>query len=120
MISENGKLNIILGVICVVFIIVTIYIISYRHNLESVNVYFEINDIKNVTWKSNNMEFTTDGKTFNLTVNNVPIYEKTSLDLDTHTGEIIKDRLYLRSVGASNIVIWYEEAEYRLDKDIKE
>ena len=92
-----------------------------RTGLKSIKeIQDEINDIKNVTWKSNTMEFQTDGKTFNLTVNNVPVYEKNSLEMDTHTGEIIKDRLYLRSVGPSNIVIWYEEAEYRLDKSISD
>ena len=43
MVDGNNKLNIILGVICVAFVIAIVYIISYRNNVESANVYFKIN-----------------------------------------------------------------------------
>ena len=28
------------------------------------------------------------------------------------------DQLYIRSVGKSNLVLWYNKAEYRLDKEV--
>ena len=75
-----------------------------------------MNDIKNVTWKSEEAEFTTDGRTFTFKKNNEVIYSNQSFNLDTHTGMIIDGTLYLRSVNNKNIVIWYNEAEYRLDR----
>ena len=46
-----------------------------------------------------------------------------SFSINEQTGEFIINgtnagNLYLRSVGESNIVIWYEKAEYRLDREV--
>ena len=116
MIDRNNKLNIILGVICLVLVIVIAYITFYRYNIESTNVYFNVNDIKNITWKSEDAEFTTDGKTFTFIKNGETIYNKSEFNLDTHTGMIIADTLYLRNANSNSILIWYNEAEYRLDR----
>jgi hypothetical protein len=116
MVDRNSRLNIILGIICAILVIVIIYLISYRNNVESANVYFKINDIKNITWRSEDAEFTTDGKKFTFKVGNDTIYDNNEFDLDVHTGMIISDTLYLRNVNGNNILIWYNEAEYRLER----
>ena len=116
MISDNKKLNIILGVISGILLIVIVFLISYRNNIESTNVYFNVSDIKNITWKSDDAEFSTDGKTFTFKKNDEVIYNNQEFKLDTHTGMIIQDVLYLRSTNDKSILIWYNEAEYKLDK----
>lgn len=118
MINENTRLNIILGVICLVLTAVIIYIVNYRNNIESINVYFDTNEIKDIVWRSPKMTFNTDGNTFTLVYDNNTIFDNEPFNLDNHTGEIVKDRLYIRSVGKSNILLWYDEAEYKLDKNI--
>jgi hypothetical protein len=116
MIDENKRLNIILGIICVIFVIVILYMISYIRNLESTHIYFNINDIKNVKWESNTASFYTDGKTYTFSINGTNIFDNEKIELDNNTGMIVDNRLYLRSIGTNNIVIWYDEAEYRLDR----
>ena len=117
MVNNNTKFNIILGALCVVFSIVIIYILVYRANVESANVYFNQNDIKNITWKSDDSSFETNGKTFKFVKNGETIYDNETFKLDKHTGMIIDGRLYLRSVNKDSIVLWYDEAEYRLNKN---
>ena len=117
MINNNTKLNIILGVLCVVLLIVIIYIIGYRNNIESANVYFNQNDIKNINWKDNDTSFYTNGKTFTFIKNGETIYDNEPFKLDNHTGVIIDGRLYLRGFNETSIVLWYDEAEYRLNKN---
>ena len=116
MIDENKRLNIILGILCIIFIIVIIYIINYRNNLESGNVYFKVEDIKNNSYEGTDAIFNTNGKTFNLTIDNEEIFKDEKFILDVHTGKIIEGRLYLRSVTGNSIILWYNEAEYKLDK----
>ena len=116
MIDRNSKLNIILGVICLVFVIVILYLISYRNNVESANIYFNENDIKNISWNSENVEFNTDGRTFTFIKDGETIFNKKEFNLDTHTGMIIDNTLYIRNVNSNNLMIWYNEAEYRLDR----
>ncbi|MCR5223959.1 MAG: hypothetical protein K6C11_02305 [Bacilli bacterium] len=116
MVNENNRLNIILGIICLVFVIVILYMISYIKNLESAHIYFNVNEIKNVKWESNVGSLYTDGKTFTFTINGSNIFDNEELHLDTNTGMIVENRLYLRSIGTNNIVVWFDEAEYRLDR----
>ena len=46
------------------------------------------------------------------------MYNEKEATIDTQTGEILKDKLYIRSVTNNNLVIWYEKEEYRLQKEI--
>ena len=116
MISENTKLNIILGILCVVFVIVILYIISYRNNLESANVYFKTDEIRNTTWSNEDVTLKFDKDKYTLTIDNQDVIKDEVLKLNVHTGELKDGSLYLRSVNDNNIIIWYNEAEYKLDK----
>ncbi|HOB26293.1 MAG TPA: hypothetical protein PLB45_00570 [Bacilli bacterium] len=128
MINENTKLNIILGIICACILLAVIYMVNYRNNLEEANIYFKIKDIQNINWvnETSNMKFYTDGKTLTFKIGDKVIVDDKSFSLNQQTGEIIIDpkgdniegSLYLRSVSSNNIVIWYEEAEYRLEKEV--
>ena len=116
MIDQNKRFNIIMAALSIVFIIVIVYILMYIRNLESTNVFFKESEIKNITWSDDNSSFKTDGKTFNLTIDGVEIFNNEPFNLDVHTGEIVNSRLYLRTVNNNNIIIWFDEAEYKLDK----
>lgn len=126
MISENTKLNIILSIIIVILAIFNILIFYNIKNFDSSKIIFNISEIEGIEWKNNSTSsdlLIKDGK-INLTINNDTIYYQDPVSLNQETGEFTvnndgneeKGILYLRSVGSNNIVVWYQEAEYRLDK----
>ncbi len=126
MISENTKLNIILSIIIVILAIFNILIFYNIKNFDSSKIIFNISEIEGIEWKNNSTSsdlLIKDGK-INLTINNDTIYYQDPVSLNQETGEFTvnndgneeKEILYLRSVGSNNIVVWYQEAEYRLDK----
>lgn len=114
----NRKFNLIFGIISFcILIIISIMVYMLIRN-ESSRVYFNIKEIENYNWKSNNVLFNyIDGKV-TLEVNGDKMYNEKEATIDTQTGEILKDKLYIRSVTNNNLVIWYEKEEYRLQKEI--
>ena len=101
---------------CILIIISIMAYMLIRN--ESSRVYFNIKEIENFNWKSNNVLFNyIDGKV-TLEVNGDKMYNEKEATIDTQTGEILKDKLYIRSVTNNNLVIWYEKEEYRLQKEI--
>jgi len=114
--TDNMRLNVILGVLCLVFTIAIVYIISYRNNIESSNIYFKTEDISNKTFSNTEASFTNNGSVFTFTVNGEQIFTNEKFSLNVNTGEIVKDKLYLRSVTKEGIILWYNETEYKLDK----
>ena len=114
----NRKFNLIFGIIsfCILIIISIMAYMLIRN--ESSRVYCNIKEIENYNWKSNNVLFNyIDGKV-TLEVNGDKMYNEKEATIDTQTGEILKDKLYIRSVTNNNLVIWYEKEEYRLQKEI--
>lgn len=129
MINENTKLNIILGIIIAILVIFNLLIFYNIRNFDSSKNLFDISEIEGVEWKntSTNSDLLIEDGKINLTINNDTIYYQDIVSLNKETGEFTVNNdgniengiLYLRSVGSNNIVVWYEEAEYRLDKVVE-
>lgn len=129
MINENTKLNIILGIIIAILVIFNLLIFYNIRNFDSSKNLFDISEIEGVEWKntSTNSDLLIEDGKINLIINNDTIYYQDIVSLNKETGEFTVNNdgnietgiLYLRSVGSNNIVVWYEEAEYRLDKVVE-
>lgn len=125
MIDTNGKFNAIFITISVVMVAAICYMGFLIVRTENSRIYFNINEIKNINWynKEKKIEFSTTGSKATLVIEGEYLMNDDSFSINEQTGEFIINgtnagNLYLRSVGESNIVIWYEKAEYRLDREV--
>lgn len=125
MIDTNRKFNAILITASVIMIAAICYMMFLIVRTENSRIYFNINEIKDINWfnKDKKIEFNTDGKTATLIIGGEYLMRDDKLVINEQTGEFIingedSGNVYLRSVGESNIVIWYEKAEYRLDREV--
>lgn len=125
MIDTNRKFNAILITASVIMIAAICYMLFLIVRTENSRIYFNINEIKDINWfnKDKKIEFNTDGKTATLIIGGEYLMRDDKLVINEQTGEFIingedSGNVYLRSVGESNIVIWYEKAEYRLDREV--
>lgn len=122
--NDNKKLNIILGIVSIIFILISIYIGTIINNNERARIYFNINDLENINWinKSDNITFKVENNKLTFKLGDETIVDNKKIDLNTQDGSITYDgisgKLYLRSVSQENIVIWYEKREYHLSKEI--
>lgn len=125
MIDTNGKFNAIFITISVVMVAAICYMGFLIVRTENSRIYFNINEIKNINWynREKKIEFSTTGSKATLVIEGEYLMNDDSFSINEQTGEFIINgtnagNLYLRSVGESNIVIWYEKAEYRLDREV--
>ena len=125
MIDTNGKFNAIFITISVIMAAAICYMGFLIVRTENSRIYFNINEIKNINWynKEKKIEFSTTGSKATLVIEGEYLMNDDSFSINEQTGEFIINgtnagNLYLRSVGESNIVIWYEKAEYRLDREV--
>lgn len=122
--NDNKKLNIILGIVCIVVILISIYIATIINNNERARIYFHIEEIENINWidKSNNTSFKVENNRLTFKLNDETIIDNKKMDLNTKDGNITYDgisgKLYLRSVSTENLVIWYDKHEYHLSREI--
>lgn len=124
---ENKKLDLILIGIAIVLVLIISYMIYLISHNENSRIYFNHNDIKNITWKNEEEQvlFKLDGKNASLKIQDKEILLNNEYDLNLKTGEItykvddqiITEQLYIRSVTEEDLVIWYNRAEYRLTKE---
>lgn len=124
---ENKKLDLILIGIAIVLVLIISYMIYLISRNENSRIYFNHNDIKNITWKNEEEQvlFKLDGKNASLKIQDKEILLNNDYDLNLKTGEItykvddqiITEQLYIRSVTENDLVIWYNRAEYRLTKE---
>lgn len=124
---ENKKLDLILIGIAIVLVLIISYMIYLISRNENSRIYFNHNDIKNITWKNEEEQvlFKLDGKSASLKIQDKEILLNNDYDLNLKTGEItykvddqiITEQLYIRSVTENDLVIWYNRAEYRLTKE---
>lgn len=114
----NRKFNIIFVIISLCLLLI-ISVMSYMliRNEVSRN-YFDLKEIENYDWINNTVKFTYIDNKVTLIINDDKMYDEKEVTLNRQTGEIIKDKLYVRSITKNNLVIWYEKEEYRLNKKI--
>lgn len=121
----NRNLDIILIIVAIVLVAAFgIIYYMYQQN-ESTKVKFKINEFKDVTWVNelNEIKFTVSDDKVNLIIDSSDVIKDASYELDKGTGEMIidgeKGRLYIRAVSSNSLTIWYNYAEYHLEKEYK-
>lgn len=114
----NRKFNIIFIIISLCLtLIISIMLYMYIRNESSRN-YFTLKEIEGYSWVNKEVTFELKDNKITLVIDDDKMYADKDITLNTQTGEIIKDKLYIRSVTDNNLVIWYEKEEYRLNKKI--
>ena len=121
----NRNIDIALIILAIV-LVAAFSIISYMYyQNETTKVRFKINEFKDVTWVNelNEITFTMTDEKVNLSIDSTDIIKDASYELNKGTGEIIyngeKGKLYVRAVGSNSLTIWYNYAEYHLEKKYK-
>lgn len=119
MLMTNKKFNIIaigIGIVLLIILFNVFYI--YRRN-ENSKILFNESDFRNTTWVSDNarLSFENSHVTFTLA-------DDKKIDVNytfnNRTGEIKNDdaEFYLRSINNYSIIVWYNNAEYNLEKEV--
>lgn len=122
MYPENKLLSCVLGFIIFVMIAVIIWMNYTINNNKRAITFFNIEDIKDVSYSNSTDKFKVDKDRLYLTLNNETIVDGVKYEFDPTTGEFkynnTEKELYLRSVGRTNITIWYKYKIYVLEKDV--
>lgn len=119
MLMTNKKFNIIaigIGIVLLIILFNVFYI--YRRN-ENSKILFNESDFRNTTWVSDNarLSFENSHVTFTLA-------DDKKIDVNytfnNRTSEIKNDdaEFYLRSINNYSIIVWYNNAEYNLEKEV--
>lgn len=121
MLSPNKKLNIILGFVSLAFIVASIIMWTIISRREETRNYFKFDSISNIKWISEENEFRIDKDSVRLTINNEDLVNDRFDSFETDSGKINAGNktLYLRSVSSSNLVIWYDNVEYKFIKYVE-
>ena len=121
----NRNLDIVLILVAIVLVAAFgIIYYMYQQN-ESTKVKFKINEFKDVTWVNelNEIKFTVTDDKVNLVIDSVDVVKDATYELNKGTGEMIidgeKGKLYIRAVSNNSLTIWYNYAEYHLEKEYK-
>lgn len=121
MIDPNKKFNIILGMISIAFIIASILMFNIISRREESRNYFKFNAISDIKWINEEDEFRIDTDNVYLKVNGEVLIDAKFKEFETDTGKIItnNESCYLKSVSSSNLIIWYDNVEYKFIKYIE-
>ena len=121
----NRNLDIVLILVAIVLVAAFgIIYYMYQQN-ESTKVKFKINEFKDVTWVNelNEVKFTVSDDKVNLVIDSADVIKDATYELNKGTGEMIidgeKGKLYIRAVSNNSLTIWYNYAEYHLEKEYK-
>jgi hypothetical protein len=124
----NRNLDIILGIVALVLMSVFGYLYYEYNQNEATKQLYDIRDIKNNKWQSDfyDMSLEIKEETITLVKEGETLIDNAKFEFNSRTGEFVykdgsnevKETLYLRSIGNTSITIWYNYAEYSLNKYI--
>ena len=124
----NRNLDIILGIVALVLMSVFGYLYYEYNQNEATKLLYDIRDIKNNKWQSDfyDMSLEIKDETITLVKEGETLIDNAKYEFNSRTGEFVykdgsnevKETLYLRSIGNTSITIWYNYAEYSLNKYI--
>ena len=124
----NRNLDIILGIVALVLMSVFGYLYYEYNQNEATKQLYDIRDIKNNKWQSDfyDMSLEIKDETITLVKEGETLIDNAKFEFNSRTGEFVykdgsnevKETLYLRSIGNTSITIWYNYAEYSLNKYI--
>lgn len=119
---NNKKLNVILlGLILIFGVIFLILINLYNRNEES-KIFFNKKDLYNNTWVNDDSILEINKNKLYIKLDGKVLVDNNKFDINSRSGlfsiESFEEDIYLRSVNSDYIVIWYNKAEYHLNKKI--
>ena len=124
----NRNLDIILGIVALVLMSVFGYLYYEYNQNEATKQLYDIRDIKNNKWQSDfyDMSLEIKDETITLVKEGETLIDNAKFEFNSRTGEFVykdgsnevKETLYLSSIGNTSITIWYNYAEYSLNKYI--
>ena len=123
MYSENKLLSIVLGVITFIMIIAIIFMNYVINNNKKAITFFNVEDFSNIPYSNKDeCKFEIKKNKLYLTIDGETIVDGSTFEFNASTGEIknsnLNNDLYVRSVGRTNITLWYKYKVYVFDKDI--
>lgn len=119
MLMTNKKFNIVaigIGIVLLIILFNIFYI--YRRN-ENSKILFNEGDFRNTTWVSDNARLSFDNSHVTFTIADDKKIDA-NYTFNNRTGEIKNDdaEFYLRSINNYSIIVWYNNAEYNLEKEV--
>lgn len=122
MYPENKLLSAVLGVIIFLMLIAIIFMNYVINNNKKAITFFKVEEFSNIAYSNkDNCKFEIKKDKIYLTIDNETILDGDSFELDATSGEIKTSKLdkdlYVRSVGRTNITLWYKYKVYVFDKD---
>lgn len=123
MYPENKLLSIVLGIITFIMIIAIIFMNYVINNNKKAITFFNVEDFSNIPYSNKDeCKFEIKKNKLYLTIDGETIVDGSTFDFNASTGEIknnkLNNDLYVRSVGRTNITLWYKYKVYVFDKDI--
>ncbi len=122
---QNRNLDIVLIIIAVILTAATIILhFEYNQN-ELTKIKFKEEEFKNITWinELNEIEFKATDSKLTLIIDSSTVIDDAKYSLNKETGEVLingeSGKLYIRAVGNNSLTIWYNYAEYHLEKQRK-
>ena len=124
MYPENKLLSCILGFIIFVMLVVIIWMNYVINNNKKAVTFFNLDEIKETAYSNSHDKFKIEKDKLYLTLDDETIADGIKFEFDPTTGAFkyndSNDDLYLRSVGKSNITLWYKYKIYVFEKDFIE
>lgn len=121
----NRELNKILGIVSAILLLIIIIVFNLYFSNEGSRNYFKNEEIQNKSWinKYKGCSMSINNNVLNLILNNETIYGDVKIKFDTTSGEIgingkFDKKLYVRSVTEHQIILWYNQADYTLTKEV--
>ena len=121
----NRNLDIALILLAIVLVAAFGIIFFMYYQNETTKVKFKLSEFKNITWVNelNDIKFTVTEDKVNLVIDSTSIINDASYEFNKSTGEIKfngeSGMLYIRAIGNNSLTIWYNYAEYHLEKEYK-
>ena len=121
MYDPNKKVNLVLGVLTLLFIVASIVMWYLVFRREATRNYFNISNIKNITWINKDNSFSIKDNKVNLVIGDDINFTEKFKKFETDTGKLTcgDETIYIRSVSSSNLVLWYNKGEYHFNKYIE-
>ena len=121
----NRNLDIILIIVAIV-LSAAFLILYYQYNQNELGkIKFKKEEFKDITWVSelNDIKFNVTDDTLNFSIDSTIIVKDGIYTLNAQTGEITivdyEDKIFIRAVSSNSLTIWYNKAEYHLEKEKK-
>ena len=123
MYPENKLLSIVLGIITFIMIIAIIFMNYVINNNKKAITFFNVEDFSNIPYSNKDeCKFEIKKNKLYLTIDGETIVDGSTFEFNASTGEIknnkLNNDLYVRSVGRTNITLWYKYKVYVFEKDI--